>query len=383
MRFKDAVVFDEPLGFAQRDLCVDSDTIADVSTDHDIYDARELYILPGLCDIHLHGAMGWDFMDPEPDALHVIARFEATRGVTAFSPASMTMGRQDILTAMGNAAKFSCHDDEAFLCGIYMEGPFLSQEKCGAQDPGNLLPPSRDFLNEVCKAAGDVPLSFLALAPETAGALDFIAAEKDNVRISLAHTACDYDLACEAFRAGAKQLTHLYNAMGGMLSRAPGPIAAGMDYGADAEIICDGVHVHPAAVRAAFAMYGRERMIMISDSMRATGLDDGGYTLGGQDVTVKGREARLKDGTIAGSVTCLYDGFKNAVMGMRIPLYDAILAAAINPRRALGILASGGILRQGAEASFILCDKYLNLQAVILRGNIVTGEEFLSSRKSA
>lgn len=382
MRIRDGIVFDEIVGFSQRDVCTAGSQIADTASDGAVFDARELYVLPGLCDIHLHGAMGQDFMDASPEGLHAIAAFEASQGVTSFCPASMTMGQTEILRAMENAASFRPEDHEASLRGIYMEGPFLSQEKCGAQDPRHLMAPSREFLDRARAAAGLVPLSFVALAPETRGALEFIAAERDSIRIALAHTGCGYDRACDAFREGAVQLTHLYNAMGPMLSRAPGPIAAGMDYGADAEIICDGVHVHPAAVRAAFKMYGRSRMIMISDSMRATGLEDGEYTLGGQDVSVRGREARLNDGTIAGSVTGLYEGFKNAVMGMRVPLYDAIAAACVNPLRALDALPPQGLLHEGAEASFLLCDKYLNLKAVILRGNIIGGAEFLASRKS-
>lgn len=381
MRITGGVVFDENKGFICRDLFIKDQTIVNCCNDDLVLDARELYLLPGLCDIHLHGAMGYDFMDGTPDTLHKIASFEASHGITTFCPASMTMGADTILSAMRYASSFSPAADEAAMGGIYMEGPFISKDKCGAQDPAHIQAPSVEFLKLAQKTSGE-RIRFVTVAPEATQALKFIQELKQEIRISLAHTTCDYHTACDALRAGAVQLTHLYNAMPPLLARAPGPIAAGADYGADAEIICDGIHVHAAAVRVALALYGRDHLIMISDSMRACGLADGEYTLGGQKVQVSGKKACLSDGTIAGSVTCLYDCFRNAVMQMQIPLYDAICAAALNPLRILNLLPSGGIFSEGAPASLLLCDKHLALKAVILRGQVIKGADFIRQRKS-
>ena len=168
--------------------------------------------------------------------------------------------------------------------------------------------------------------------------MEFIDAVKDEVVVSIAHTMADYDTAMEALERGASHATHLYNAMPPLNHREPGVIGAARDTEkCHAEIICDGVHIHPAVVRATFEMFGAERMILISDSMRATGLTDGQYTLGGQDVFVKGPKATLADGTIAGSATNLMDCMKVAVKEMGIPLEDAIACATMNPAREIAL----------------------------------------------
>ena len=191
-----------------------------------------------------------------------------------------------------------------------------------------------------------------------------------QVRISIAHTAADYDTALQAFSLGANQLTHTYNAMPSMVHRQPGPIPAAAEYGADAELIADGVHVHPAMVRLLFRVFGSGHIILISDSMRACGLPDGEYTLGGQAVTVRGKRAVLtqQPDTIAGSVTCLYDCMREAVQHMDIALEDAVRAASENPARALGVQTDYGSLAPGAYANVILADEALEIKAVYLRG---------------
>ena len=180
----------------------------------------------------------------------------------------------------------------------------------------------------------------------------------------------DYDTALRAFEAGARQLTHTYNAMPQMAHRQPGPIPAGAECGADAELIADGVHVHPAMVRLLFRLYGREHIILISDSLCACGLPEGEYGLGGLAVTVRGKRAVLTEhpDTIAGSVTCLYDCMKEAVLRMGIPLEDAVCAASENPARAIGVLGDYGRLVPGAYANVILADRELNIRAIFQKG---------------
>ncbi len=193
----------------------------------------------------------------------------------------------------------------------------------------------------------------------------FIRENSSRVNISIAHTTADYETAKEAISCGASQLTHTYNAMPPFSHRAPGPIGAAADSGhCMAELICDGIHVHPAVVRTTFKMFGDDRIILISDSMRAAGLADGQYDLGGQNVTVKGNLAVLEDGTIAGSVTNLMDCLRNAVKNMGIALGSAVKCAAVNPAKAVGIYDEYGSLAAGKVANIVILDKALELKMV-------------------
>ena len=213
-------------------------------------------------------------------------------------------------------------------------------------------------------------IKLVDIAPEEPGALEFIAACHDEVRISIAHTCTSYDTANAAFDAGATHMTHLYNAMPGITHRAPGPIIAALEHGAEVELITDNVHIHPAMVLFTFNTFGDDHVILIADSMMACGLPDGQYSLGGQAVTVKGPLATLTEqpGTIAGSNTCLYDCMKRAVLEMNVPLESAVRAASENPAKSIGIDNDYGSLAAGRYGNVILADKELNIQAVYQKG---------------
>ena len=220
------------------------------------------------------------------------------------------------------------------------------------------------------QAAVDGLIKLVDIAPEEPGALEFIAACHDEVRISIAHTCTSYDTANAAFDAGATHMTHLYNAMPGITHREPGPIIAALERGAEVELITDNVHIHPAMVRFTFNTFGDDHVILIADSMMACGLPDGQYSLGGQAVTVSGPRATLTEhpGTIAGSATCLYDCMKRAVLEMNVPLESAVRAASENPAKSIGIDNDYGSLAAGRYGNVILADKELNIQAVYQKG---------------
>ena len=220
------------------------------------------------------------------------------------------------------------------------------------------------------QAAVDGLIKLVDIAPEEPGALEFIAACHDEVRISIAHTCTDYDTAIAAFDAGATHMTHLYNAMPGITHREPGPIIAALERGAEVELITDNVHIHPAMVRFTFNTFGDDHVILIADSMMACGLPDGQYSLGGQAITVKGPRATLTEhpDTIAGSNTCLYDCMKRAVLEMNVPLESAVRAASENPAKSIGIDNDYGSLAAGRYGNVILADKELNIQAVYQKG---------------
>ena len=258
----------------------------------------------------------------------------------------------------------------ADLCGINLEGPFLSYEKKGAQNGDWLRNPDAELLRRLIAASNGL-VKLVSVAPELPGAIDFIESVGEEVTVSLAHTTADYDTAMKAFRAGARQVTHLFNAMPPFSHRAPGVVGAALDTpGCMVELICDGVHIHPSVVRAVFRMFGAERVILISDSMRAAGMPDGQYTLGGQDVTVRGRHATLADGTLAGSVTDLMGCLQTAV-SMGIPMAAAVRAAAVNPARAIGAYSRVGSLESGKLANLAILNRDYSLRTVIFRGEVV------------
>lgn len=335
-----------------------------------VTDAAGNYVIPGLTDIHFHGCMGSDCCDGTVEAFQTIARYELNQGITSITPATMTMS-EEVLSQICRAAKTYCdtaEENAADFCGLYMEGPFINAAKKGAQNEKYITPADTAMLNRLQDLSGNM-LRTVAIAPETAGAMDFIRENNSRVNISIAHTAADYDTAKEAIACGASQLTHTYNAMPPFSHRAPGPIgAAADDDHCRAELICDGIHIHPAVVRTTFKMFGDDRIIFISDSMRAAGLADGQYDLGGQNVTVKGNLAVLEDGTIAGSVTNLMDCVRTAVHDMGIPFASAVKCAAVNPAKAVGIYDAYGSLTPGKFANIVILDKNLDIKTVLHHG---------------
>lgn len=364
-------VFDPEQGFISRDVCTDGALIAPASGDGTVLDASGCYVIPGLVDVHLHGCAGEDFSDATPGGLQKIADFELSQGVTYLCPAAMALPERQLTAICQNAAAHRAgRPGGAEVVGVHLEGPFLSDAKKGAQNGAYLRAPDLSLLERLQEAArGCVRL--VTLAPELPGSLPFIRAAADlGVTVSLGHTAADYDTARAAFEAGAGHVTHLFNAMPPFAHRNPGVIGAAFDFPhVQAELICDGVHVHGAAVRATFRLFGRERMILVSDSMRAAGMPDGDYTLGGQAVTVKGPLCTLKDGTtIAGSSTSLMGCMRTAV-SFGVPLADAVRACTCNPARSVGIDGRAGTLDTGREASIVLLDgKDLSVRSVIFKG---------------
>lgn len=341
--------------------------------DTEIVDGKGCYAIPGLIDIHFHGCMGDDFCDGTKEAIARIAEYEASIGVTAMAPATMTLPVEELEQILKVAAEYKKGATKgADLIGINMEGPFISSAKKGAQDEKNMILCD----TEVCQRflnASDGLVKFVGIAPEESeNSLEFIEKMKDKVNISLAHTNADYDTAKAAFDAGANHAVHLYNAMSAFTHREPGVVGAVSDSRhVTAEIICDGVHIHPSTVRATFKMMGENRMILISDSMRATGMPEGQYTLGGLDVNVVGNRATLvSDGALAGSVTNLMDCMRTVVKKMGIPLETAVACATMNPAKSLGEYDRYGSISKGKKANVVLLDEELDLQMVVKDGEI-------------
>lgn len=374
MIIRNASVFTEEGKFVKQDIYIKADKFVKSPEEADgeeIIDAEECFAIPGLTDIHFHGCMGHDFCDGTRDAITAMAEYEASVGVTSMVPATMTLGEDTLHGICETAAAYVKevrNDKAADLCGINMEGPYVAASKKGAQNGAYIREPDIEMFDKLNKASGNM-IKLVAIAPEVDGAMEFIKAKRDETVLSVAHTATDYDTAVEAFEKGASHVTHLYNAMNPYTHRAPGPIAAAADAGAEVELICDGVHIHPAVVRTTFKIFGDDKVILISDSMMATGLEDGDYSLGGQAVKVVGNLATLADGTIAGSATNLMDCMRTAVQKMHIPLESAVKCAAVNPAKSVGIYDKYGSITPGKVANVVLLKKKdLALEKVVLRG---------------
>ena len=366
MIIKRGKVFQEDGNFLEQTLYVNDHRLVDKAEyqdDGEVIDAEGLLVLPGLVDIHSHGAAGEDFSDGNPEGLKKILQYEKRCGITSYCPTSMTFPKERLRQIFASI-KGAQTEDGATVVGINMEGPFLDPAKKGAHVEKWIAAPDVAFVRELNQDA-DGLVRLVTLAPNMDGAEEFIKEMHEEVCISLGHTAADYDCASRAMKFGAHHVTHLYNAMQPFGHRAPGLIGAAMDDPeCMVELICDGYHIHPSAIRAAFRMFGPERVILISDSMRATGMENGTYELGGQEVTVKDRKAVLKDGTLAGSATNLYGCMCKAVE-FGIPLEQAIMAATANPARSIGIFDRVGSIRIGKQADLLLVSENLELKRVI------------------
>ena len=286
MIIRNALVYTTEHIFEKKDIHVVGERIARLCSPEDeqrtgevAIDAEGLYAIPGLVDIHFHGAVGYDFCSATNEELKKIAEYEAEHGILAICPATMSYSEEILTEIMDKAAGYEGRQG-ARLVGINMEGPFISPGKAGAQNPEYIMPPDMEMFQRLQKRSGG-KIKLADLAPEEPGAMEFIERCHQTARISLAHTCCNYKTAKEAFERGASHMTHLYNAMPGISHREPGPIIAAWEEGADVELIADGIHIHPAVVRATFRLFGAEKVILISDSMEATGLADGDYWLGG------------------------------------------------------------------------------------------------------
>ena len=370
MNFKNANIFTEQFHFVNGGFSVENGKFCDVLLEKDdAIDLNGAYVIPGLIDVHNHGNSNADFSDGSYAGDVRMARYLASVGVTSFAPATMTLPYEVIEKALaaGLRLRETPEPDCARLLGVQMEGPFFSEKKKGAQNAEYLRLPDFEAFRGLYEGSKGL-ISIVDLAPELAGSVEFVEQAKKLCTVSIAHTDSDYEHAKAAIDAGVTHLTHLYNAMPPIHHRKPGVIGAASENPAvSAEIICDGIHVHPASIRMAFKLFGAERMVLISDALRCCGMPDGEYELGGQQVFLAENVARLADGTIAGSATNLYDCMRNAVR-FGIPLEDAVRAATWNPARQIRALDRVGSIANGKLADFVICDGELNRQAVYLGG---------------
>ena len=335
----------------------------------DAVDLGGATVIPGLVEVHSHGNSGADFSDGDYEGLKKMAAFYARCGVTSFAPASMTLPYDVLAKAFDTAKRLRAEAPEGLsrLMGIQMEGPYFSYKKRGAQNPDYLKEPDFEGFKALYDGCGGL-VRIVDVAPELPGAAAFAAKASKLCTVSIAHTDSDYDHAKSAIDAGVTHLTHPYNAMPPIHHRNPGVIPAAVENpGVQAEIICDGYHIHPASVRLAFTMF-RNRMVLVSDSGRCAGQPEGTqFQLGGQDAWLRGGVAKLADGTIACSATDLWTCLRN-VLSWNIPEAEAVRAATYNPAKAIGAADKIGSIERGKLADFVITNAYYTRKRVFIGG---------------
>jgi N-acetylglucosamine-6-phosphate deacetylase len=330
------------------------------------------YLVPGFIDLHIHGAHGHDVMDGSEEALHKISHALAEEGVTGFLATTMTADNDYIENILKIIASIKPDSTSAKILGAHLEGPFIAKEKMGAQMGEKIQLPDVSLMKHWQKVAQGT-IKIVTLAPELPGAIPLIKALRDmGIVASVGHTNATYDETCAAIAAGCTHATHLFNAMRGLHQREPGAVGALLlSEEVIAELIADGVHLHPAILQLILRLKGKDRLVLITDAMRAKCMGNGQYELGGQPVFVQDNLAKLSDGTLAGSVLRLPEAIKNMVKFSECSLADAIYMAATNPARVLGLEGSKGSIAVGKDADLVVMDAELGVQFTMREGREV------------
>ena len=358
------IVFDEKI-FEIGKMCVYDESGYELD---EIIDAGGDLVCPGFIDVHVHGAGGSDTMDGSIDALESLGKTIIKSGVTRYLATTMTMPFSDIKSVLELIRqKMKCQKEQKIsqIMGVHLEGPFINPEKKGAQNSKYIIPPNFELIKDDL----DI-IKIITIAPEVDGAFEFIDKMKlyPDVKLAIGHTCSDFDTAMKAYKMGVTHITHCFNAMPPLHHREPGVLGAMLSEAFSAELIADEIHVHKGLFKGLKRCLERDKLVLITDSMRAGGLDDGEYDLGGQQVSVKAGACRLSDGTLAGSVLKMNDAISNFYKNSNIKLYEAIAPAALNPAKLLGIDNICGSLEIGKLADINIMSNDFEIIRTFVQG---------------
>lgn len=343
--------------------------LKDKFPDGDGIDAGGNFLAPGFIDMHIHGISGFDAMDKNYNSINSMSKSLLKHGVTSFVPTTMTVDIESIKNSVENISKAMIKGVEgANIAGIHIEGPFISPEMVGAQDPKYVRKPSKkDFEYIVGPYSNNIKT--VTIAPEVDGAVEFIKYIASlGINASCGHTNGKYDDLVCGIKAGISHATHLYNAMRGFHHREPGIVGGIFDTGITTEIIADGIHSHFAAVRCAYRLKGPDKLALITDAMMACDMKDGNYTLGGQKVYVKDGAARIAGGQLAGSTLTLDKAVKNVINNCAVNITDAVKMASSTPARILKIDNEKGYIKVGYDADIVIFDDNINIIKTFVSG---------------
>lgn len=332
-------------------------------------DAKGKYVSPGFIDIHIHGSGGYDTMDATSEALRVISTTIATNGVTAYLPTTMTMGRDSIYSALDAIREAMSKENEgAKILGAHMEGPFINEKYKGAQKSDNIIEPNYDIIKDYL----DI-IKIITLAPEKDKNHSFIKKVKSNsdITLSIGHSDASYEEASVAIEHGITHATHTFNAMTPLNHRKPGIVGAIFTSDITCELIADMIHIHPAIFNILINAKQKDKIVLITDSMRAGCMKCGIYDLGGQKVIVENGAAKLQDGTLAGSVLTLNKGVKNMIDHSDLEIYEAVAMASNVPAKVIHMDNIKGCLKVGLDADIIIFDENIDVCLTIVEGKIV------------
>lgn len=333
-------------------------------------DAKGLWVIPGLIDLHVHASAGSDMMDATPAAIHTMAKFFVQHGVTSYLPTTTTDLSPAINAAIQNVISLAQPQAGAQHLGVYLEGPYLDSKFRGAQREDWLRLPDPQEYEQWFETGG---IRLVALAPELPGAIEMIErGTRQGIRFSIGHSAASYEQVIQAADHGLSQATHTFNGMTGLHHREPGAAGAVLtDERIYAEIISDGIHLHPAVVKLVVKAKGVDRTILITDALRAAGLKDGDYKFVGQIVQVRDGIARTSRGSLAGSTLTLDVALRNVMRFAGLSINDALRMGTTTPAEALGLSSRKGVIQPGADADLALVDPDLNVRATIVNGKLV------------
>ncbi|WP_436953025.1 N-acetylglucosamine-6-phosphate deacetylase [Staphylococcus shinii] len=371
-------IYTENETIVQGYIIIDNGKIAQIGTGEyqgelTTIDLKGQHVLPGFIDIHMHGGYGEDAMDASFEGLKHLSESLLSEGTTSFLATTMTQSDENIIKALKNIVDYQGQQDNlnaASIVGIHLEGPFISEHKVGAQNPAYVQRPSVAKIQQFQEIAND-QIKVMTFAPEVEGARETLAALHDQINFSIGHTVATFDEVNEAVAHGAKHVTHLYNAGTAFEHRNPGLSgAAWVNEKLSTESIVDGIHSHPASIKIAYKQKGNKRFFLITDAMRAKGMPDGEYDLGGQNVTVKGSEARLTSGALAGSILKMNEGLKNLIKFTGASLDDLWRVTSLNQAIALNIEDNKGSIAVGKDADIVVVDDDMHVLTTIKSGEV-------------